>query len=97
MLCAGPTNVWTRPDLPYSNTQLWVNSQHWAAAMLLSSVGREVNLCRPTVALELRFEGNLSPLRGNQLDFQLSYIALHWIKVSLDQRVSMLMRDSLGT
>jgi hypothetical protein len=46
---------------------------------------------------KLRFEGNFSPLRGNQLDFQLAYIVLHWIKVSLDQRVSMLMRDSLGT
>ena len=65
--------------------------------MLVSSVGGGVNLCLPTVALELRFEGNFSPLRGNQLDFQLSYIVLHWIKVSLVQRVSMLMRDSLGT
>ena len=45
VLCAGPTNVWTRPDLHQSNPQLWVNSQHWAAAMLVSSVGGGVNLC----------------------------------------------------
>ena len=45
VLCAGPTNVWTRPDLHQSNSQVWVNSQHWAAAMLVSSVGGGVNLC----------------------------------------------------
>ncbi|KAK2181085.1 hypothetical protein NP493_411g00003 [Ridgeia piscesae] len=50
-----------------------------------------------TYRRELRFEGNFSPLWGNQLDFQLSYIVLHWKKVSLVQSVSMLMRDSLGT
>ena len=45
VLCAGPTNVWTRPDLHHSNPQLWVNSQRWATAMLVSSVGGGVNLC----------------------------------------------------
>ena len=31
------------------------------------------------------------------LDFQLSYIVLHWIKVSLVQKVLMLMCGSLST
>ena len=95
--CARPTGEWIRPDSHHSNPQLWVNSQCRAAAMLISGAGERVNLPWPTVALELRVEGNLSLLRGNQLDVQSSYGVLHWTKVFLVQRVLILMRDSLGT
>ena len=43
------------------------------------------------VELEQTFEGNFSPLQDIQLNFQSSHIVLHWNKVSL------LMRDSIGT
>ena len=89
--------MYTSRPSPFQSPTTGNYSRRWAAAMLVSSVGGGVNSYLTKVALELRFEGNLSPLRDNQLDFQSSHIVLNLIKVSLVQRVLMFLRDSLGT